>query len=364
MSGNHDKDTSMIKINFKINYLIISFLISISPIYPVHANIPINNNNAKTVNKLDSANYYRAIDDYTKAISINTNYIDAYNNNEIAIEKLKNNKETIKYSPKDKENKKISSQLDKNQSKNLEWLILQKKGTKLLEDKDFNSAEKILNHAYSLAVLNNNKIQIYQSLAVLADLYRDEYKNDIAIEYYEKSLNLQEELLNKGQRCSSYVGTKYKLEELKNGIRNNENEDVNKVDNLDLNSYVHCVERLIYSKWQPPKNIEYKKIVTLIHITRNGKLISVTIKNSSGNTMVDQAALDAVKKAAPFPPMPKEYKYKDVNLEIYFEYNIYINNESTNSLILKITKSEEVNEKNTIIRNFSGFCNASGLHRV
>jgi protein TonB len=46
------------------------------------------------------------------------------------------------------------------------------------------------------------------------------------------------------------------------------------------------------------------KVSCLVKIAATGALIDGSVDASSGTTALDQAALDAIKRAAPFPPPP------------------------------------------------------------
>ncbi len=50
-----------------------------------------------------------------------------------------------------------------------------------------------------------------------------------------------------------------------------------------------------------------KKTVVQAVIGRDGALVSAAVTMPSGSKAWDEAALAAVKKAAPFPPLPKDY---------------------------------------------------------
>ena len=58
---------------------------------------------------------------------------------------------------------------------------------------------------------------------------------------------------------------------------------------------------------QPPKALGVQGVVTLaFSIDRQGNLVSSRIVKSSGSTSLDAAALDLIKRAAPFSPPPAE----------------------------------------------------------
>ena len=48
------------------------------------------------------------------------------------------------------------------------------------------------------------------------------------------------------------------------------------------------------------------RVVTRVTINRDGRLIDVRIDTSSGVPVIDQAEVEAIRKAAPFPPVPSD----------------------------------------------------------
>lgn len=99
--------------------------------------------------------------------------------------------------------------------------------------------------------------------------------------------------------------------------------------------YMKKVQEKIRHFWRSP-DVPVKCQTTLVFtIEKSGNIKSVQVKKSSGNKTVDAAALDAIKKAAPFESLPdvwkegfaveynlaagpknevKHYKFNDVNL--------------------------------------------------
>ncbi len=63
-----------------------------------------------------------------------------------------------------------------------------------------------------------------------------------------------------------------------------------------------------------------KKTVVISTITRDGKLIEAKIGTESGSEAWDKAAAAAVKKAAPFPPLPKSWTHSSLEVHWHFEF--------------------------------------------
>ncbi len=61
-----------------------------------------------------------------------------------------------------------------------------------------------------------------------------------------------------------------------------------------------------------------KKTVVQAVITKEGKLASATVSMVSGSKEWDDAALAAVRSAAPFPPLPSDYAWRSVEVHFHF----------------------------------------------
>lgn len=94
--------------------------------------------------------------------------------------------------------------------------------------------------------------------------------------------------------------------------------------------YMKSLQKKIKAEWNPPARKQKKNVVVLFSISKNGQLISPKIKTSSGDDEMDDAALMALERAAPFDPLPesilkltkKNEHSKSVNVEFKFDYNV------------------------------------------
>lgn len=91
----------------------------------------------------------------------------------------------------------------------------------------------------------------------------------------------------------------------------------------DFGPYMRELQRRIKMNWEPPKGNESKRVVLLFKIAKDGKLLSVNVFKSSGLQNVDQAAINAVKVAAPFRALPPEYRGSNIDIQFTFDYNVY-----------------------------------------
>lgn len=86
--------------------------------------------------------------------------------------------------------------------------------------------------------------------------------------------------------------------------------------------YYDSVESKIKESWILPGAMaqEAKKLRTIIGIilTRDGTIEKMWIEQSSGNIYYDRAALRAVKKSSPLPPLPSEMPDKYLEIGIIF----------------------------------------------
>ncbi len=97
----------------------------------------------------------------------------------------------------------------------------------------------------------------------------------------------------------------------------------NKHSGIDFNPFMANLQKKIKSNWNPPRGQKSKRVIVLFKLTKDGNLISSNIKQSSGNQDVDQAALEAVKKSAPFDSLPAEYDEEDIDIQFTFDYNVF-----------------------------------------
>lgn len=101
----------------------------------------------------------------------------------------------------------------------------------------------------------------------------------------------------------------------------NEINEENKGPDFDL--YVKELQKKIKKYWNPPRNKECKRVVLLLKIGRDGKLLSKKVLFSSGFSDVDKAAIDAVLLASPFSPLPKKYLGQSIDIQFVFDYNVH-----------------------------------------
>lgn len=84
------------------------------------------------------------------------------------------------------------------------------------------------------------------------------------------------------------------------------------LDQLHANDYLSAVDHNIKQAWTLPQWLMNKPFKTqvLVKISTQGQILSTEIISSSGNTSYDQYCLEAVEKAAPFPPVSQKLSEK------------------------------------------------------
>ena len=89
---------------------------------------------------------------------------------------------------------------------------------------------------------------------------------------------------------------------------------------LSSASYQKKVYERVARNWRQPGAKQSpalgRKTVVQALVGRDGKLVSVSVTEESGSKAWDAAALSAVKKAAPFEPLPASYT--SPTLEVHF----------------------------------------------
>jgi len=62
------------------------------------------------------------------------------------------------------------------------------------------------------------------------------------------------------------------------------------------------------------------KILVAFEIGRDGRLLSLSVNQSSGIEILDEAALEAVKEAGPYPPIPEKIQQESIKMKLPISY--------------------------------------------
>ena len=74
--------------------------------------------------------------------------------------------------------------------------------------------------------------------------------------------------------------------------------------------------------WKPPRGTESNRIVVKFSISKTGYLQDIQLISASRSTEANNAALEAIKKASPFDPLPAGSP-ASVDIEFTFDYNVF-----------------------------------------
>ena len=91
-------------------------------------------------------------------------------------------------------------------------------------------------------------------------------------------------------------------------------------------SYLNKIKKKIEPKWHYPETAQeiglQGKLALCFSIIRDGHLDRLELLNSSGHPLLDEGALKAVARAAPYYPLPDRLKISRLNILATFEYRI------------------------------------------
>lgn len=90
----------------------------------------------------------------------------------------------------------------------------------------------------------------------------------------------------------------------------------------DFSLYMSRLQALIKRRWFPPRHPMANHVKAVFDVSRDGTMSGLRLVRSSGITIIDRAALEAINSAAPFPPLP-EYSPPSVTIEFSFDYNVF-----------------------------------------
>jgi len=92
---------------------------------------------------------------------------------------------------------------------------------------------------------------------------------------------------------------------------------------FNLDDFEKIIEERIRGNWEIPSNLRDSRGSTtiLFYITKDGRYSDAKIEVSSGNMSLDIAALYAVTRSNPFPPLPQGFPADRVGARFVFAYN-------------------------------------------
>jgi protein TonB len=108
-------------------------------------------------------------------------------------------------------------------------------------------------------------------------------------------------------------------------VKREETVDLGSID-IKYSSYLKRIKKKIEDIWIYPKAAfdreEEGVAVVKFSIGEGGDITSSSILESSGHNYLDEGALDVVRSAAPYDPLPREFNISQLNVVARFQYKI------------------------------------------
>lgn len=129
------------------------------------------------------------------------------------------------------------------------------------------------------------------------------------------------------------------------------------VNDIDFKPYMKELQRNIKSHWDPPKGNETKRVVLLFKIAKDGRLLTLNVHEPSGNLFVDKAAINAIKLATPFQPLPDKFNGESIAVQFAFDYKVLKDKASNYNLFTtdytKCKSNDKINSIDKIIKKYN-----------
>lgn len=84
--------------------------------------------------------------------------------------------------------------------------------------------------------------------------------------------------------------------------------------------YLADLQRRIRRQWFPPKGSGKERIQLIFRVHRDGSITNLRIVTPSGSSIANHAALNAVKDASPFSPLPA-WAADELDIDYTFDYS-------------------------------------------
>jgi len=87
-----------------------------------------------------------------------------------------------------------------------------------------------------------------------------------------------------------------------------------------LGMYGSRVKEAINREWAVPDMVKPQGLEArlVVVVNREGKLLDLRIEKRSGNSLFDESAIRAVRKASPLPALPEVITFPKVEIDIRF----------------------------------------------
>ncbi|MEH2405427.1 energy transducer TonB [Nostoc sp.] len=92
---------------------------------------------------------------------------------------------------------------------------------------------------------------------------------------------------------------------------------------IDLTFYLKKLQQRVQQEWLPGLSDSNRRTVLNFTINRSGQVSNLNIAQTSGFSVTDEVALNAIQRTAPFAPLPTGYSKNYINIEFTFDINVY-----------------------------------------
>ncbi|MBN3941661.1 TonB family protein [Nostoc sp. NMS9] len=92
---------------------------------------------------------------------------------------------------------------------------------------------------------------------------------------------------------------------------------------IDITSYLNQLQQQVKQQWLPEVSQSSRRTVLNFTINRSGQLSNLQLAQTSGFSVTDQAALNAIQRSAPFAPLPTGYTSNQLPIQFTFDINVY-----------------------------------------
>lgn len=96
-----------------------------------------------------------------------------------------------------------------------------------------------------------------------------------------------------------------------------------RTQDIDLTSYLNKLKQRVRQQWLPGMSQSNRRTVLNFTINRSGQVSNLNIAQTSGFSVTDEVALNAIQRAAPFAPLPTGYPKNQIDIEFTFDINVY-----------------------------------------
>lgn len=108
-----------------------------------------------------------------------------------------------------------------------------------------------------------------------------------------------------------------------NPDRNGPGQGVDAEQDVDFGPYMAALKRRVRRNWIAPESGSSRRTVLNFTVSRSGAVSRLRVVRSSGSSSSDQAAMDAVRRAAPFGSLPSPYRGDGIEINFTFDVNVF-----------------------------------------